>query len=134
LSLSATTSTINLDSISLTYLPPHPPQGSGIHRYAYVLLEQPQEKVEPNENDLTRENFNLRDFIAKHEMKPAGLHTFRTQWSPAVSQYYKDVLSEFNLLYVCIMLKYAFEDVKEPRFGRMPKVDMYKLLADRTSV
>jgi len=120
LCLSATKSSIPSSSSSssdpdspslLPYLSPHPAKGSGIHRYVYVLLKQKTVISSLSGDDMTRENFNLRQFIAKHDLEPVGIHYFRTQWSKVVSQVYKRL------------------DKEEPVFGRMPKIDMQRVLS-----
>lgn len=126
--LSASQPSIDLNEAILPYQQPLPPKGSGIHRYVYVLLEQPSQ-LNADESDLTRENFSVRDFMAKHNLIPAGVHYFRSQWSPAIS-------SKLCRVYA---MRWHWSDVvhlaeNEVRYGKMPKIDTYKLLgAQRAS-
>lgn len=74
----------------LPYTPPHPAQGTGVHRYVTVLLEQTSQLSPAS---VERLGFSLRDFMAGHALTPVGIHYFRAQWSPAVSAIYTDILS-----------------------------------------
>lgn len=114
-------------------MPPHPPKGSGIHRYVTILLEQ-SENVSVGE--VERQGFSLRNLMAAHNLQPVGIHYFRTQWSPAVSAFYADVLSAFLVLILVLKQRKAdlilghFAEQEEPEFGRMPRIDLYRILKE----
>ncbi|WFD36056.1 mitochondrial 54S ribosomal protein YmL35 [Malassezia cuniculi] len=92
----------------LPYIPPHPQQGTPYHRYTTVLLEQQSGAVAA----VPRERFNMREFIAANSLKPAGIHFWREQWSPAS----RAVVSAI----------YADLGVEEPRYGLPGRQDKLK--------
>lgn len=92
--LSATSTILPLASLpaTLSYIPPHPQNGTPYHRYTTLLLEQsgPLElSAEPS-----RLGFSVRDFVAEHDLKPAGVSFFRQKWDKDVSAIYSEVLGE----------------------------------------
>ncbi|GAA5972018.1 hypothetical protein JCM11641_002459 [Rhodosporidiobolus odoratus] len=106
--LSATSSsTLPLSDLpaTLSYVPPHPQNGTPYHRYTALLLEQPSSL---NLEATQREGFSAREFVQKHGLKPAGVTFFRQVWDQDVSKIYQEVLN-----------------LPEPRFGRAPKPDFY---------
>lgn len=71
------------------YRSPYPSKGTGKHRYVTLLLEQAST---PGSADLPhgfplvpvatpQEGFDLRGFIARNRLRPAGIHFFRSEWS-----------------------------------------------------
>jgi large subunit ribosomal protein L35 len=92
----------------LPWLPPHAQKGSPYHRLAVVVLQQPDgvlidaatalagpagEKTaaaaaaeESEDIDAARMDFSLRDFVARHALKPIGAHLFRTVWDEGTAE------------------------------------------------
>lgn len=105
--LSSTVSSITAPSL-LSYIPPHPQNGTPYHRYTILLLSQPTSLTLAAES-LDRESFDVRQFVKEHGLTAEGVSFFRQKWDKSVSEIYEQVLG-----------------VKEPRFGRAPKVDTYE--------
>ncbi|KPV74569.1 uncharacterized protein RHOBADRAFT_45059 [Rhodotorula graminis WP1] len=108
--LSATSSSpLDLSSLSstLSYVPPHPQNGTPYHRYTVLLLEQP-ESLSLSPDSTSRDAFSVREFVVEHKLEPRGISFFRQKWDKDVSAIYKEVL-----------------DRPEPRYGRPPKMDLY---------
>ncbi|GAA5991045.1 hypothetical protein JCM10908_006515 [Rhodotorula pacifica] len=106
--LSAISSALSLDTLpaTLSYVPPHPQNGTPYHRYTTLLLEQPSKLELAQEPE--RLGFSVREFVKEHGLKPAGVSFFRQKWDEDVSAIYNEVL-----------------DAPEPRYGRPPKIDTY---------
>ncbi|KAE8450960.1 hypothetical protein EG329_005400 [Mollisiaceae sp. DMI_Dod_QoI] len=66
------------------WMPPFAQKGSPYHRYALFVLEQQpdQPKFDPAkfEKWIERDNFVLRSFLSKTNMKPIGFNMFRATW------------------------------------------------------
>ncbi|KAF8837939.1 PEBP-like protein [Paxillus ammoniavirescens] len=110
--LSATSPALisNINSHS-QYIPPHPQQGTGYHRYTVLLLPQKSHIDVPVIEMDQRLGFSLREFMAKYDLNSTiggGAHMWRQVWNPVVSGIYRDVLKS-----------------EEPRFGKPPKPDRY---------
>ncbi|KAG8756856.1 hypothetical protein FRC14_002610 [Serendipita sp. 396] len=97
------------------YLPPHPQIGTPYHRYCLLLLENPNPHLAIDLRSMLetkRIAFSLRDFIKAWSFRPeagGGAFFWRSVWSPAVTDIYRDILR-----------------VPEPRYGRPPKEDRYE--------
>ncbi|KAH7107218.1 PEBP-like protein [Auriculariales sp. MPI-PUGE-AT-0066] len=52
----------------LSYIPPHPQQGTAYHRYTIFLLRQSRPVQLPPLESINRLGFNLREFIAQHRL------------------------------------------------------------------
>jgi large subunit ribosomal protein L35 len=86
----------------LPWLPPFAQKGSPYHRLAIVVLQQPDgvlidaatalagpagEKTgEAGNVEAARMDFSLRDFVARHALKPVGAHLFRTVWDEGTAE------------------------------------------------
>jgi len=73
------------------WIPPSPPKETGIHRYIWLLLEQPgkttfTETARPS-SDFNRV-FRFDEFISKYKLKPVGLCFHRTQFDQDVADLY----------------------------------------------
>ncbi|EJT99022.1 PEBP-like protein [Dacryopinax primogenitus] len=66
LSCLSPSSPIALPPALLPYIPPHPQQGSGYHRYTTFLL--PQRALLTELKTPLRRNFNLRDFVRQYSL------------------------------------------------------------------
>ncbi|PLW28541.1 hypothetical protein PCANC_21923 [Puccinia coronata f. sp. avenae] len=91
------------------YVPPHPAQGSGIHRYTVMIFEQPGPVALSGHQDLLeRAGFSLRRFSSQLDLKPAGVMAWISQWhqrdADTISAIYRDELQ-----------------IPEPRYGKEPK-------------
>ncbi len=76
---------INNNEIVFDYMPPHPPKGSGIHRY-YVLLLSQKNFIKKSDLNLTqriinndRSKFNLGEFIENNNLTIVDSVHFKTQ-------------------------------------------------------
>jgi hypothetical protein len=81
------------------YVPPHPAQGSGIHRYTVMIFEQPGPVALSGHQDLLeRAGFSLRRFSSQLDLKPAGVMAWISQWhqrdADTISAIYRDELRE----------------------------------------
>jgi hypothetical protein len=99
---STSASPLSLPEPLVSYIPPHPQNGTPYHRYTILLLAQPDpgEKLSiPSIPSNDRAGFNLRQFIAQWGFKPesgGGAHFWRELWNPAVSDIYREHLREFH--------------------------------------
>lgn len=66
----------------MPYIPVHPAEGSGVHRYAFLLLSQPETKPlsSPSSSEIKREGFNVRSYVHKNGLEAQGIHFFRSEW------------------------------------------------------
>ncbi|KAJ9477847.1 54S ribosomal protein L35, mitochondrial [Pseudozyma hubeiensis] len=113
--LSTTTNpTIDLTSaMSLPYIPPHPQNGTPYHRYTTILFEQPSSSSSPSADavqETQRHNFDLTSFVQQRGLIPAGIHFWRSKWSPesaeSITKVHKEVLK-----------------VDEPKYTMPPRAD-----------
>lgn len=84
----------------LSYIPPHPQNGTPYHRYTYLLFEQPG--VLPDElviSEAQAEDFNARDFSNQHALRAVGVNFFRQLWDRSVSKIFADVLKQPETVY-----------------------------------
>ncbi|RZF45193.1 hypothetical protein LSTR_LSTR009964 [Laodelphax striatellus] len=76
---------------SLTdYIGPGPPKGTGLHRYIFLIFEQP-DKIKFDEQYKgvssmgSRKNFKTRDFVEKYKLPPAKFgNYYEAQWDTSV--------------------------------------------------
>jgi large subunit ribosomal protein L35 len=87
--ISPTNTTINLESLStesqvlLPWLAPFAQKGSPYHRLSVFVLEQKDQKALDTAaigKKVQRDDFRLRGFETRHQLKPIGAHLFRSQW------------------------------------------------------
>ncbi|TCD61067.1 hypothetical protein EIP91_009071 [Steccherinum ochraceum] len=116
ISLSSSTTSVDLPTTHTKYIPPHPQKGTPYHRY--VLLFAPQTGSEaikvPQFSDSDRLGFDYRQFAEQYGLdasKGGAAHMWRGVWDESVSKIYKDVLQ-----------------IEEPVFARQPKEDPYKAM------
>ncbi|KAF9524733.1 PEBP-like protein [Crepidotus variabilis] len=71
---------------STTYIPPTPPPGSGLHRYVFLLFQEPaggftvpQGSVETDSEFNARRNWDAIKFADKHSLKLVGATYFLTE-------------------------------------------------------
>ena len=75
--------------VAIPYQPPHPQRGTKPHRLVIALLRQsgPLGAAVPTK----RSRFDVRSLIGAHSLEAVGLHFFRSEWSPAVSDIYAEL-------------------------------------------
>lgn len=87
--ISPTTTSVPLSLVNRTtqlvlpWLPPFAQKGSEYHRYSIFALQQSSNEildVEKLKSYTRRDNFSLRSFIAKYQLRPIGLGLFRSIW------------------------------------------------------
>ena len=87
--ISPTNTVINLEKLSaesqvlLPWLPPFSQKGSPYHRLSVFVLEQKDQKpldIAAVGAKVQRDDFRLRGFETRNQLKPIGAHLFRTQW------------------------------------------------------
>lgn len=67
----------------LSYEPPAPARGSGKHRYVFAAIRQGEKLGTAADLPPQRENFDLRAFLAEHELDSTavvGATLFRSEW------------------------------------------------------
>ncbi|KAH7342655.1 phosphatidylethanolamine-binding protein [Rhexocercosporidium sp. MPI-PUGE-AT-0058] len=67
----------------LPWLPPFAQKGSPYHRYSvFVIQQKPDQTIDVAELKKTarRDNFQLKSFVDKHQIKPIGMSIFRSSW------------------------------------------------------
>lgn len=74
------------------WVPPAPPKATGIHRYIWVVLEQPKrleftEYPTLSSTDFNR-IFNFQEFRERYQLKPKGLCFHQTQFDKDVADLY----------------------------------------------
>lgn len=98
LSLTKTQVKVSAEQIALSYIPPHPQNGTKYHRYGLLLLKQDESKTITPAQGIERKAFSIRDLTEEHQLHPCGLHFWRAQWSPesrkSINKIYKDILKE----------------------------------------
>jgi len=79
----------------VAYISSAPPQGSGLHRYTFLLYLQPQGKIvvtEPPRMDNStapgRAKFKAAAFAQKHGLQLQDLRFFKAEWDEYVPQVY----------------------------------------------
>ncbi|XP_030371501.1 protein D2 [Scaptodrosophila lebanonensis] len=79
------------------YVGSGPPQGSGLHRYVFLIFKQPQkltcnEKRIPKTSGDGRANFNTEKFVAKYKLgNPVAGNFYQAQWDDYVPKLYKQL-------------------------------------------
>ncbi|KAL7424546.1 mitochondrial 54S ribosomal protein YmL35 [Cryptotrichosporon argae] len=86
---------------------PAPPQGSGKHRYVFVVLRQSSSAAP----EAVRDAFDLRAYVAAANATPVAVSLFRSAWTPAEAEFVSGV--------------YAAQGNEEPKFGRPDKSVRY---------
>jgi len=81
------------------YLQPFPPFGTGYHRYVFILFKQASEidaskyVQEAGEIDLAKRTFKTRQFFDDHEVTPAGLAFFQSDWDSSLTNFFHNTLN-----------------------------------------
>jgi hypothetical protein len=76
--------------VATEYFGSAPGQGSGVHRYCFVLYEQAGfvsdlTRIPRKSGFAVRRNFNSRKFASEHGLRPVAVLTYRAQWDERVS-------------------------------------------------
>lgn len=69
----------NPDYTLINYLPPVPEKNLGNQRFAVWVFSQNNE-LNLSNNEINRDNFNIRDFVSKNNLNPIGAHVWRSCW------------------------------------------------------
>lgn len=84
---------IDQGQVLADWIPPAPPKDTGIHRYIWIVLEQPQKLDVADQPSLSSTDFNrvfqFREFIGRYKLKPKGLSFHRTQFDKDVADLYE---------------------------------------------
>jgi large subunit ribosomal protein L35 len=75
--------------VILPWLPPHAQKGSPYHRLAIFVMEQKDQKPLDYGKvaaKAQREDFRLRALETRHQLKPIGVHLFRTKWDEHMAE------------------------------------------------
>ncbi|XP_040185896.1 39S ribosomal protein L38, mitochondrial isoform X3 [Rana temporaria] len=83
------------------YFPTFPVNGTGYHRYVFILFKQEEridytEEMRPNPcHSLKQRTFKTLDFYRKYEQKitPGGLAFFQCKWDESVTQVFHQLLN-----------------------------------------
>nr|CAH7752655.1 unnamed protein product [Callosobruchus chinensis] len=79
------------------YVGSGPPQGTGLHRYVFLVYEQPaklnfDEKRLPNTSGDNRGNFSIRKFAQKYKLgEPIAGNFYQAEWDDYVPILYKQL-------------------------------------------
>jgi len=85
---------VNAGEVSVDYFGSAPPQGTGLHRYIFVLCEQPA-LISPgslkidNKTIAGREKFHIQQFINNHKLLPVAVNYYKAQFDETVPAMYK---------------------------------------------
>ncbi|KAF2074351.1 hypothetical protein CYY_004327 [Polysphondylium violaceum] len=81
-----------------SYIGAGPPNGTGFHRYIFVLAKQPNNKPlnMVGEKKLPfcpegRNNWSAQKFIEKHQLTPVAINFFRAQYDESVPELYQQL-------------------------------------------
>ncbi|EER38806.1 ribosomal protein YmL35 [Histoplasma capsulatum var. duboisii H88] len=100
--ISPTESRISLDKLStdnqviFPWLPPYAQKGSPYHRLSIVILEQKDQAaldLKQVAEKVQRDDFRLRSLQTRHQLKPIGVHLFRSKWDENT----ESVMKEFGI-------------------------------------
>jgi len=86
-------SNVSQGEIICDYIGIAPAQGTGDHRYVFLLLKQPEkitfnERKLDNKSLLHRDNFNTKKFIEKYNLSARGFAFFKSKWDSYVTNFY----------------------------------------------
>lgn len=78
------------------YVGSGPPQGTGLHRYVFLLYKQPKkldfsEKRLPNNSGDGRNNFAIKKFAAKYNLNLIAGNLYQAEWDDYVPELYKQL-------------------------------------------
>ncbi|XP_017780490.1 PREDICTED: protein D3-like, partial [Nicrophorus vespilloides] len=88
---------IKTGDVITAYLGSGPPNGTGLHRYVFLLFKQPKklEFDEPKTEALSREhrlNFDVKKFAKKYNLgEPVAINFFKAQWDSYVDERNKKI-------------------------------------------
>jgi large subunit ribosomal protein L35 len=77
------------DQIVLPWLPPFAQKGSPYHRYAvFVIQHKDKQTLNPTKlkEKFDRDGFSLRKFVQGNDLKPIGIHIFRSEWDEGTAE------------------------------------------------
>jgi hypothetical protein len=82
-------SALAVADVATEYFGSAPGQGSGVHRYCFVLYEQAASitdlaRIPRKSGFAVRRSFNSRKFASAHGLRPVAVLTYRAQWDERV--------------------------------------------------
>jgi hypothetical protein len=102
-----------IGNLVFPYIPPHPTQGSGAHRIVAFVLEQSSQNDKALAAFLQSSKFSRQtkiwDIVKKGKLTPRGMHVWKSQWDPSVTQVYSNVLQQTEPKYI-LPPKFAFSE------------------------
>jgi phosphatidylethanolamine-binding protein (PEBP) family uncharacterized protein len=82
------------------WIPPAPPRDTGVHRYIWLLLEQPKGHIDFSEKPKTSSDFdrvfNFANFVSKYQLKPRGICFHRTEFDKDVAELYSSWRAHYS--------------------------------------
>ncbi|KOH01149.1 mitochondrial 54S ribosomal protein mL38 [Saccharomyces eubayanus] len=80
----------NSSNILADYLPPVPEKNAGKQRFVAWVFRQPlsedgQNSLEVSQEDINRDEFDIRQFTKKYNLDPIGAHIWRSEWDVNVA-------------------------------------------------
>ncbi|PVU97132.1 hypothetical protein BB560_002636 [Smittium megazygosporum] len=83
-----------MGEVAISYIPPHPEDGTKIHRYVYLVLKQGKNgNVQINPSDIPK-TIETRSFCEKLDLSPVAVTFFRSEWDPSVDLIHTNILKE----------------------------------------
>lgn len=82
-------SKVDQGQVLASWVPPAPPQNTGIHRYIWLLYEQKDKQEFKNPTNQERILLDFPAFVAEHKLKPVGICFHRTEFDSDVADLYK---------------------------------------------
>ncbi|KAI9222190.1 phosphatidylethanolamine-binding protein [Blastocladiella britannica] len=100
-----TTTSTTVGTLVVPYVPPHPTRGSGAHRMAAFVFEQPGEPelsapampVSAIAND---DGVRVWDLVRAHAWTPRGVHVWKARWDSSVADVFATYLGAKEPVYV----------------------------------
>lgn len=80
----------NSSNIFADYLPPVPEKNAGKQRFVVWVFRQPLSEDSQNslgvvQEDINRDEFDIRQFTKEHHLDPIGAHIWRSEWDANVA-------------------------------------------------
>lgn len=72
------------DNVLIDYMPPVPEKNAGKQRFVVWVFRQPEQELKDTFL-VSRDAFNIRQFVTNNELNPIGAHIWRSEWDMTVS-------------------------------------------------
>lgn len=72
------------DNVLIDYLPPVPEKNAGKQRFVVWVFRQPHATLK-DISTISRDPFNIRQFVKLNELDPIGAHIWRSEWDTNVA-------------------------------------------------